>query len=166
MLNKLTPTDPTIEATVQRIETYGGGFAQKLMAAYRTADMRNKQRIIDAFEESSRSMVPMGSLLKGKSFIPWLRHGQTPRDQLMAVISIHETTFDDQRVYVEATVEDMVLVHAQTMLDPAEYGPALCEASFIDPEVPFPHNGAAFLRYVDDLDLNWKVIDTSDRYLD
>ena len=47
----------------------------------------------------------------------------------MAVISIHETTFDDQRVYVEATVEDMVLVHAQTMLDPAEYGPALCEAS-------------------------------------
>ena len=85
----------------------------------------------------------------------------------MAVISIHETTFDDQRVYVEATVEDMVLVHAQTMLDPAEYGPALCEASFaVDPEVPFPHDGAAFLRYVDDLDLNWKVIDTSDRYLD
>ena len=85
----------------------------------------------------------------------------------MAVISIHETTFDDQRVYVEATVEDMVLVHAQTMLDPAEYGPALCEASFaVDPEVPFPHDGAAFLRYVDDLDLNWKVIDTSDQYLD
>ena len=85
----------------------------------------------------------------------------------MAVISIHETTFDDQRVYVEATVEDMVLVHAQTMLDPAEYGPALCEASFaVDPEVPFPHDGTAFLRYVDDLDLNSKVIDTSDRYLD
>ena len=35
----------------------------------------------------------------------------------MAIISIHETTFDDQRVYVEATVEDMVLnVHAQTMI--------------------------------------------------
>ena len=46
----------------------------------------------------------------------------------MAVISIHETTFDDQRVYVEATVEDMVLVHAQTMLTLLNTT-ALCEAS-------------------------------------
>jgi|TARA_R100000734_G_C3315522_1_gene107513 hypothetical protein len=60
MFNKLTPTDPTIEATVQRIETYGGGFAQKLMAAYRTADMSNRQRIIDAFEEYFEEYGPNG----------------------------------------------------------------------------------------------------------
>ena len=46
----------------------------------------------------------------------------------------NETTFDHQSFYVEAKDQDMVLVYAQTMLDPLKVGPALCEASFaIDP---------------------------------
>ena len=61
MSNKFTPADPVIETTVQRIET-GGSFAKQLMAAYRTADIDNKQRIIDAFDDLFDGMVPMGSL--------------------------------------------------------------------------------------------------------
>ena len=74
MLNKLTPTDPTIEATVQRIETFGGGFAQKLMAAYRTADMSNRQRIIDAFEELFEEYGPNGIFAPKDSQVQsWIR---------------------------------------------------------------------------------------------
>ena len=72
MLNKLTPTDPTIEATVQRIETFGGGFAKQLMAAYRTADMRNRQRIIDAFEELFDEYGPNG-IFAPKDQKEWIR---------------------------------------------------------------------------------------------
>lgn len=43
--------DPSIYATIQRIETYGGGFAAYLMAAFKKADPNNKQRIINAFPE-------------------------------------------------------------------------------------------------------------------
>ena len=74
MLNKLTPTDPTIEATVQRIETYGGGFAKQLMAAYRTADMRNKQRIIDAFDDLFDKYGPNGIFeSEDESVHSWIR---------------------------------------------------------------------------------------------
>ena len=48
---QLQHNDPTIYATVERIETYGGGFAAQLMAAFKKADASNKQRIIDAFPE-------------------------------------------------------------------------------------------------------------------
>lgn len=43
--------DPSIYATIERIETYGGGFAAHLMAAFKKADANNKQRIINAFPE-------------------------------------------------------------------------------------------------------------------
>ena len=60
MFNKLTPTDPTIEATIQRMEIHGGSFTKRLMAAYRAADMSNRQRIIDAFEELFDKYGPNG----------------------------------------------------------------------------------------------------------
>ena len=60
MLNKLTPTDPTIEATIQRMEIHGGSFTKRLMSAYRAADMSNRQRIIDAFEELFDEYGPNG----------------------------------------------------------------------------------------------------------
>lgn len=48
---QLQHNDPTVYATVERIETYGGGFAAQLMSAFKKADASNKQRIIDAFPE-------------------------------------------------------------------------------------------------------------------
>ena len=44
----------------KRIETYGGSFAKQLMAAYRTADIDNKQRIIDAFDDLFDKYGPNG----------------------------------------------------------------------------------------------------------
>ena len=74
MLNKLTPTDPTIEATVQRIETFGGSFAKQLMAAYRTADIDNKQRIIDAFDDLFDKYGPNGIFgPEDESVHSWIR---------------------------------------------------------------------------------------------
>ena len=74
MLNKFTPADPTIEATVQRIETYGGSFAKQLMAAYRTADIDNKQRIIDAFDDLFDKYGPNGIFgPEDESVHSWIR---------------------------------------------------------------------------------------------
>lgn len=85
----------------------------------------------------------------------------------MSVLQICETTVDDTRVYVEAIVDDMLLVFQQTMLEPAEYAPGLCSASFLlDPEESIPLDEDGFLRYVDDLDLDWQLVDVSDMYVD
>ena len=74
MLNKFTPADPMIEATVQRIETYGGSFAKHLMAAYRAADIDNKQRIIDAFDDLFDKYGPNGIFgAKDESVHSWIR---------------------------------------------------------------------------------------------
>jgi hypothetical protein len=90
MLNKLTPTDPTIEATIQRIETFGGGFAKQLMAAYRTADMRNRQRIIDAFEELFDEYGPNGIFgPKDESVHSWIRSSAY---DMLAPLSIRKQT--------------------------------------------------------------------------
>ena len=74
MPNKFTPADPVIEATVQRIETFGGSFAKQLMAAYRTADLDNKQRIIDAFDDLFDKYGPNGIFeSEDESVHSWIR---------------------------------------------------------------------------------------------
>ena len=74
MLNKFTPADPMIEATVQRIETFGGSFAKQLMAAYRAADIDNKQRIIDSFDDLFDKYGPNGIFeSENESVHSWIR---------------------------------------------------------------------------------------------
>ena len=90
MLNKLTPTDPTIEATVQRIETFGGSFAKQLMAAYRTADIDNKQRIIDAFDDLFDKYGPNGIFeSEDESVHSWIRSSAY---DMLAPLSIRKQT--------------------------------------------------------------------------
>lgn len=90
----------------------------------------------------------------------------------MSIISIDTmTTCDDGSIYVSAMIEDAVMTHTQTMEDPAEYGPALCEASFtIDDEelreVVLPDNDDELIQFLNDLDLNWELVDNSDYYFD
>jgi hypothetical protein len=63
-------------------------------------------------------------------------------------------------VTVSAIIEDSVLVHYQTHNDPAEYGPALCEASFeLDEEEMLPDNEHDLIQYLEKLDLDWVLID-------
>jgi hypothetical protein len=69
---------------------------------------------------------------------------------------------------VTATVADMVQVrpatyHPADCAEPAEYGPALCWASFqIDQDqLPPPISGTLFdqINYLDNLDLDWELED-------
>ena len=90
MLNKFTPADPMIEATVQRIETFGGSFAKQLMAAYRTADIDNKQRIIDAFDDLFDKYGPNGIFeSEDESVHSWIRSSAY---DMLAPLSIRKQT--------------------------------------------------------------------------
>jgi len=65
-------------------------------------------------------------------------------------------------VTVTAIVEDSILAHDQTLYDPPEFGPGLCEASFeLDEEEMLPDNEYELIQYLDRLDLDWILIDTS-----
>ncbi len=76
-----------------------------------------------------------------------------------------ESIFQDEFgvVSVNAVIEDMIVVIPQTFNYPAEYGPALCEASFeLDENEMLPDNECDLIQYLENLNLNWIIIDTSD----
>jgi hypothetical protein len=83
------------------------------------------------------------------------------------MISVIETIRKtENEVYVRAIVEDAVPIYAATLYDPPEYGPALCETKFeLDEDELLPRGENELIDYLNELDLNWKVIDTSDYYL-
>ena len=64
---------------------------------------------------------------------------------------------------VSAIIEDFVVVHPQTYDDPCEMGPALCEADFeLFEEQEFPTDASELAAFFQELNVNWRVIDTSD----
>lgn len=82
-------------------------------------------------------------------------------------MTIHhiESIFQDEFgiVNVNAIVEDMVVVTPQSYNYPAEYGSALCEASFeLDEDEILPDNEYDLIQLLENLNLDWIVIDTSD----
>lgn len=82
----------------------------------------------------------------------------------MSILSI-ESIFQDEFgiVNVNALVEDMVVVIPQTYDYPAEYGSALCEASFeLDEDEVLPDNESDLIQFLERLNLDWIIIDTSD----
>jgi hypothetical protein len=86
----------------------------------------------------------------------------------MSILSI-DTIYknEDGDVYVSAVVEDAVQTHAQTFYDPAEYGPALCQANFyLDEDQILPEDDSALIKFIEDLDLDWELVDNSDYYMD
>lgn len=65
-------------------------------------------------------------------------------------------------VTVTAIIEDSILVHEQTLYDPPEFGSGLCEASFeLDEEEMLPDNEYDLIQYLERLNLDWFLIDTS-----
>ena len=82
-------------------------------------------------------------------------------------MTIHhiESIFQDEFgiVNVNAIVEDMVVVTPQSYNYPAEYGSALCEASFeLDEDETLTDNEEDLIQYLESLNLDWTIIDTSD----
>ena len=85
----------------------------------------------------------------------------------MSIISIETIYQDNGTIYVTAMVEDVVQIYSQTYYDPAEYGPALCEASFsVDDDEILPDSDCELIEYLEKLDLEWNLVDNSDDYLD
>ena len=84
----------------------------------------------------------------------------------MSVLSIHDTSIDNNHVTVTAVVEDMHLLHKATCDDPDQWGPGLCSTSFeLAEDQPSPTDEDGFCSYLDQLNPQWQLIDTSDRYL-
>jgi len=84
----------------------------------------------------------------------------------MTILSIESIYQEDGNVYVSAVVEDAVQVYAQTYYEPAEYGPALCEASFSVDDDILPDNDYELIEYLENLDLTWEMVDNSDDYFE
>ena len=85
----------------------------------------------------------------------------------MTVLAIEDFHKEGNNVTVTAVVEDMRLLYRATYYDPEEWAPALCSASFqLDDDESIPVDEDGFCCYLTDLDLRWKLVDTSDDYLD
>lgn len=79
----------------------------------------------------------------------------------MAILAIHNVDFNHEAgtCQVEALVEDACIILRETLDSPAEYGPGLCQASFIvNDEYPIPENESQFIDFLDELDLDWEPI--------
>jgi len=82
---------------------------------------------------------------------------------LMAVLFIEDTTIENNRIYVTALVEDMRLVALAHRDSPEEWMPGLCSTSFeLADDESIPTDEADFCSYLDGLDPQWELIDTSD----
>lgn len=82
----------------------------------------------------------------------------------MTIQQIERIDYDeDGIVYVVAVIEDAVMTQYQTLYDPPEYGPALCEASFeLSEDEILPDDKDDLILFLENLDLDWDLIDTND----
>lgn len=85
----------------------------------------------------------------------------------MSILAIEDTFIDGSNVRVTAVVEDMRLLYRASRYEPEEWAPALCTASFqLDDEEQIPTDEDGFCSYLDQLDLDWQLVDTSDYYVE
>lgn len=76
------------------------------------------------------------------------------------VLEIHEIQFDGDNLLVTALVDDAVLVRGQTLLDPPEWGPALCRGSMLlDSETLIPSTDSELCALVGSRIDDWAPID-------
>ena len=85
----------------------------------------------------------------------------------MSVLAIEDFQQQGTNVTVTAVVEDMRLLYRATRFEPEEWAPALCSASFeLDKDEQIPTDEDGFCSYLDQLDLHWQLVDTSDYAVD
>jgi hypothetical protein len=81
----------------------------------------------------------------------------------MSVLSIHNILIDNNHVTVTAVVEDMHLLRRATRDNPDQWGPGLCSTSFeLADDESIPTNQDSFCSYLDQLNPQWQLVDTSD----
>ena len=77
----------------------------------------------------------------------------------MNVLEVIKTQLDSNGYTIFAMVDDMQILHHQTMWEPAEYCPALCKAYLLaDDEADLPVEGDQLLAYINDCDLSWTQV--------
>lgn len=86
----------------------------------------------------------------------------------MSILRIENISQDQfGTISVNAVIEDMIVDMPQTYNYPAEYAPALCEASFdLSEDEILPDNENELIQFLENLDLDWQIVDNSDYYLD
>ena len=85
----------------------------------------------------------------------------------MSVLAIEDTIIEGSNVTVTAVVDEMRLLYRASRFEPEEWAPALCTTSFeLDEEQQIPTDEDGFCSYLDQLELHWQLIDTSDCDLD
>lgn len=81
------------------------------------------------------------------------------------VLEIHEIQFDGDHLLVTALVDDAVLVRGQTLLDPPEWGPALCRGSMLmDSSEVMPATDSELCALVGSRIDDWAPIDWDGDY--
>lgn len=77
----------------------------------------------------------------------------------MNVLEVIKTQLDSNGYTIFAMVDDMQILHHQTMWEPAEYCPALCKAYLLaDDEADLLVEGDELLAYINDCDLSWTQV--------
>lgn len=80
----------------------------------------------------------------------------------MTVLAIENTYFEGNNVVITAVVDEMRLLYRATRFEPEEWAPALCQATIeLDPGEPIPLDEDGFCAYLDQLDPQWQLLDTS-----
>ena len=81
---------------------------------------------------------------------------------MSAVLEVYEWDYNSQSetLYIEAEVEDSILLAPQTLEDPEEWGPGRCWATVFWPEGDFEAPSPFSIEeYLQRSDLNWKLIE-------
>jgi hypothetical protein len=77
----------------------------------------------------------------------------------MDVLEIVKVQTDHDGYTIFAMVDDMQILHHQTMWEPAEYCPALCKAYLLaDDEADLPVGDNELLAYINDCNLSWTQV--------
>ena len=81
----------------------------------------------------------------------------------MTVLAIEDISFANNHATVTAVVDEMRLLYRATRLDPEEWAPALCQTTIeLDPGESIPLDEDGFCTYLDHLDPQWQLVDTTD----
>ena len=89
-------------------------------------------------------------------------------DACVFIVGIAQEIAENKTTFAEVTalVEDMQLVAPAHRDSPEEWVPALCSTSFeLADDESIPTDEAGFCSYLDRLDPQWELIDTSDYQL-
>jgi hypothetical protein len=77
----------------------------------------------------------------------------------MSVLVVEDIIIREDYVTVVAMVEDARILYQQDLISPAEYCPALCQASFyVDEDEQIPTDEGSFIDYLNELDLDWQLL--------